>query len=83
VDEIFSYARHKGDTSRLTAIIVTLGSEGIIYAEPGIEEFTHYEALKIEKEDIKSVLGSGDNFMAGFIYGLFQNKPSRECIEMG
>jgi sugar/nucleoside kinase (ribokinase family) len=49
-----------------------MGAEGVlIYETKG--SFTHFKAGSIGPNEIKSVVGAGDCFLAGFIYGLVHN----------
>ena len=40
------------------------------------------DSFKVENNLIKSAVGCGDAFNAGMLYGLHQNLPVKECLEI-
>jgi sugar/nucleoside kinase (ribokinase family) len=70
-------ARRLGDY--FDKVIVKLDHEGsLIYEQgelcmvPSIPEFVHVDST-----------GAGDAFLAGLLYGIYHDKPLRECVLMG
>jgi 2-dehydro-3-deoxygluconokinase len=50
----------------------------VVYYDGAFYESRRYEGLEIEDR-----VGGGDGFCSGFIYGLLQNMPPQDCVEMG
>ena len=61
-----------------TLVVVTRGEKGSI-AYDG-KEFTKYGIIQCEVVD---TMGAGDSYIAGFLVGLLEGKPVKECMEMG
>ena len=61
---------------------MTLGKHGVLV---GLRsgDFIYHEPLVLDEKLIKSAVGSGDNLMAGFIYGLSKGKDLNECVKYG
>mmetsp|Transcript_33173 Transcript_33173/g.43692 ORF Transcript_33173/g.43692 Transcript_33173/m.43692 type:complete len:84 (-) Transcript_33173:36-287(-) len=78
-------AKHAEDTARgenrLRTILVTMGADGVLICNVGDSEgeqaYVHVPAEAVPTTQIKSVVGAGDCFMAGFIAGLLRQLPSR------
>jgi sugar/nucleoside kinase (ribokinase family) len=60
-------------------VVVKLGSEGSIAYTP--EGSVHVDAYKVDH--VKDTNGAGDNFQAGFFYGLHKKLPLRTCLKIG
>ena len=74
-------AAANGSQSRLTRIMLTMGGDGVLIFENG--SFTHFPVHDVNKEEIKSVIGAGDSFLGGFIYGLHHEEDLARCVENG
>lgn len=61
---------------------MTLGSEGVVVAKEN-SEMMHYPCVNVDPTHIRSVIGLGDNFMGGFIYGLYNGKSIETCVRYG
>ena len=86
IEVIFKHAEKvKQKESRLKSVIVTLGERGVIIAEKGGEgiQFKKYESIKIESKTVKSVVGAGDSFLAGYVYGLSKGEKEEICVKYG
>lgn len=59
-------------------VIATLGEKGSLCYD-GIE-FTTYGIVKC---DVKDTMGAGDSYIAGFLKGILQGLPIKECMHMG
>jgi len=59
-------------------VTVTLGSEGSV-AYDG-EQFV---SCGIVPCDVKDTLGAGDSYIAGFLRGILEGRPLKECMAMG
>ena len=59
--------------------ILKLGERGAV-AYTGSAEI-HVPAYKVE--DVRDTNGAGDNFQAGFFYGLFKELPLEKCLKIG
>lgn len=59
--------------------VITLAERGAYIISK--DEIIKLDALEVEKVVDKT--GAGDQFAAGFLYGYTQNKPLRECGELG
>lgn len=59
--------------------IVKLGKDGVIASRNG--EITRYPSIELGK--VVDTTGAGDNFVAGFVYGLARKKSLEECILCG
>ena len=58
-------------------IIITLGEKGLFYSD-GKEE-TYLKASAVKAID---TTGAGDAFNGGLAFGLFKEKPIKECLEL-
>ena len=68
--------------NRLNLIITTLGKEGCLCCfKDGSVKYFPTEPVK--EDMIKSVIGAGDSFTGGFVFGLYQKKDFEKCIEYG
>ena len=56
-----------------------LGSAGAIAITP--EGETKVSAYKVD--DVKDTNGAGDNFQAGFFYGLYKKLSLEDCLKIG
>ena len=58
-------------------IIITLGEKGLFYSD-GKEE------IYLQATPVKSIdtTGAGDAFNGGLAFGLFKEKPIKECLEL-
>lgn len=61
-------------------VLVTLGEQGAIVAEPGSAEIRKYEAQSVTAVD---TTGAGDAFLGGFTFGLASGKSLDEAIALG
>lgn len=59
--------------------VVKLGPGGALVLTP--EREIRVSGYKVE--DVKDTNGAGDNFQAGFFYGLHKQLPLEECIKIG
>jgi fructoselysine 6-kinase len=59
-------------------VTVTLGSHGSI-AYDG-EQFVTFGIVAC---DVKDTLGAGDSYIAGFVKGILEKRPLKECMSMG
>ena len=57
-------------------VIITLGEKGLFYSD-GKEEI-HLKAISVKAID---TTGAGDAFNGGLAFGLFKEKPIKECLE--
>ena len=48
--------------------MVTMGHEGVLMFNG--TEFKHYPAKEVSKDQIKSVVGAGDCYLAGYLTGI-------------
>lgn len=72
----------KGNT--LKQVILTLGKDGVyIFSTHGKGTFTHYLAREVDQKDIKSVVGAGDNFLAGYVFGMYHYQSEYNCVNFG
>jgi len=60
-------------------VVVKLGSAGAIAFTP--EGETKVSAYKVD--DVKDTNGAGDNFQAGFFYGLYKKLSLEDCLKIG
>ncbi len=56
-------------------LCVTLGEHGAVFYDKG--QFTYHGGYKVEVAD---TVGSGDNFLAGFIFQLMNNVPAHDTL---
>ncbi len=82
-DEAKEFCGHSGNYRELLKyadmVVVKLGSAGALAITP--EGECRVSAYKVE--DVKDTNGAGDNFQAGFFYGLHKNLPLEECLKIG
>lgn len=64
-------------------IVTTLGSEGSIYYERTPEGVKTEKIRVCPVEKVVDATGSGDSYMAGFLYGYLNGMNYRECCRMG
>lgn len=71
---LFAHAEKKSE-SRLRSVVVTMGGDGIFCCElQGTKHvFNFYKAAPFDQSKIKSVVGAGDSFLAGYVYGLLKD----------
>ncbi len=68
---------------RAEVIAVTLGAEGSLCFEKTAEGIKQSRLPVMPCESIVDATGSGDAYIAGFLYGYLQGKTPAECCEMG
>lgn len=66
-------------TAYFDKVIVKVDKDGCI----GIENGRQFFVPSVKDFKNTDSTGAGDAFLAGFIYGLFYNKPLQTCIEFG
>ncbi|HOT30357.1 MAG TPA: adenosine kinase [Candidatus Ozemobacteraceae bacterium] len=59
--------------------VVKLGEQGSVAITP--EGETRIPAYRVE--DVRDTNGAGDNFQAGFFYGMFKGLPLTTCLRIG
>ena len=74
-------AKAHGAESRLTRIMLTMGSDGVLIFENG--SFSHFPVHDVPQSEIKSVIGAGDSFLGGFTYSLFHELDLATCVSNG
>ena len=74
-------AKAHGSESRLTRIMLTLGSDGVLIFENG--SFSHFPVTDVPQSEIKSVIGAGDSFLGGFTYSLLHELDLATCVSNG
>lgn len=60
-------------------VVIKLGSRGALAITP--EE--NIQVCAYHVEDVKDTNGAGDNFQAGFFYGLYKKLPLGQCLKIG
>ncbi len=60
-------------------VVVKKGEKGAVAFTAKDE--AHVESYRVE--DVKDTNGAGDNFQAGFFYGLFKGLPLATCLKIG
>jgi sugar/nucleoside kinase (ribokinase family) len=87
ISELFAYSDKmstvNGTENRFSLIVVTLGKHGVLVASKKDKEFKYYPAPELDDKLIKSAVGSGDSFMGGFIYGLYQGADFDTSVNYG
>ena len=73
------FAAAKALQSHFQKVIVKLDSEGCI----GIDEDGAFFCKSVEDFRHVDSTGAGDAFLAGLCYGLFHDRPLRECVMFG
>jgi len=86
--DITAIAKHlanlpKKNDNRKRVVILTQGTLPTIIAIQGEEETQSFPVHLIAEDDIVDTNGAGDAFAGGFLAGLVQEKPLRECVDMG
>ena len=79
--QLFEFAENLSSNSRLQKIILTLGKDGVLILENG--STTHYKAGEVNQSEIRSVVGAGDCFLAGYVYGLVNGQSEADCVRCG
>lgn len=64
-------------------IVTTMGKEGSICYERTSAGVTEKKIDICPADHVVDATGSGDSYMAGFLYGYLKGLPSRECCVMG
>jgi len=78
---LFHHASHKSAICRLETIMVTMGREGVLVFDG--RDFKHLPAQEVDKADIRSVVGAGDCFLAGYLTGIYLDYSMTKAIELG
>lgn len=74
-DELVEKARHTLQEHQIQHMLITLGSEGMMYVHA--ESHQYYPSRAIQVSDIT---GAGDTVLAGLVYGLANGKEMHESI---
>lgn len=64
------------DSFHIPTIVVTMGGEGALLNKEGM--VTRHPGYKVRVED---TVGSGDAFLAGFLFGIKQGLGAAECLQ--
>ena len=59
--------------------VIKLGCEGALAITPDRE----IKVCAYKVEDVKDTNGAGDNFQAGFFYGLYKKLDLETCLKIG
>lgn len=59
--------------NRLEKILVTMGAAGTLIYNVKTDDVVRYEVTPLKGEDVKSVVGAGDSFLAGYALALTQD----------
>lgn len=78
-EEMIPILSRKVQAARITAMIVTMGADGAVYADMH-GEMGYCPARKVE---VKDTTGAGDAFCAGAAIGLTYGKNLKEACEIG
>jgi 6-phosphofructokinase 2 len=76
-NELSTIAMDLIKSDRIKCLLVSMGADGACLADQN--GVTYVEARKIE---IKSTVGAGDSFLAGFLYGLVTGHNDKEALGM-
>ncbi len=71
------------NTGNAKVIITTRGKKGSTFYEKTKEGIKKGEVFAAEENPVVDTTGSGDAYIAGFIYGLLENKSVEECCKRG
>lgn len=86
-DLLTSLLNEYTNTSRNKVIVVTDGANPVYFCQGNSVSSTieadQVQVPQVNATDIIDTTGAGDSFVAGFIHGLMEGKPTRECIELG
>jgi len=74
-------AAKREDKSPRTTLVVSLGSQGVIYSSP-LKTFYQPVPIKIV-EEITETTGAGDALTAGFIHGIYHSLKPEKAVEYG
>lgn len=78
-EEMTDILAEKVQQARIKRMVVTMGSEGSVYADmEGNKGF-----CPAQKVDVKDTTGAGDSFFSGVAIGLTYGKSLREACEIG
>ncbi|MCK5731411.1 MAG: carbohydrate kinase family protein, partial [Tenericutes bacterium] len=68
---------------KIRTIIMTKGSKGstALYKENNIVKYVEVETVRVDK--VIDTVGSGDAYIAGYIYGYLKNKTIKESMNYG
>ena len=73
----FDLALKVKDHFKLTILMITQGSKGAFLIGP-MNDFKSVRARQIK---VKDTIGSGDSFLAGFLYQYLNDEPLIVCLE--
>ncbi|MEM1119352.1 MAG: carbohydrate kinase [Bacteroidota bacterium] len=62
---------------QITILIVTQGSKGAFAVDP----LNHIKSVTAKKVTVADTIGSGDSFLAGFMYQYLMNEPLLVCLD--
>ena len=60
-------------------VVIKLGSRGALAITPK----ENIQVCAYHVDDVKDTNGAGDNFQAGFFYGLYKKLPLEQCLKIG
>lgn len=73
----------KANGARKRTVVITQGTEPTVVAVQGGQIVSEFPVHKIEDKDICDTNGAGDAFAGGFVAGIVEGKPLKECVDMG
>lgn len=71
------------DKGNAKVIITTVGKEGSMYYEKTVDGIKTGKIAAADVEKVVDTTGSGDAYIAGFVYGLLENMTIEECCKRG
>lgn len=71
------------DIAAADIIVTTLGKQGSIYYQKTKNGIISHKVAAAEFGSVVDTTGSGDAFMAGFLYGYLKDRTIKDCCSMG
>jgi adenosine kinase len=70
-------------SDRLRYVVVTAGGDGSVCHERGPSGVASVAVPVVTGDRVVDTTGSGDAYIAGFLYGYLDGRPARECGRLG
>jgi sugar/nucleoside kinase (ribokinase family) len=68
--------------SKEQIVLVTDGAQGCLVKDHGTDIAVHYDAFRINEQEVVDTTGAGDYWDAGFLYGYLRKLSIQKCVDL-